>query len=141
MSNFTTYYASFGSKKTGIATVEYAQIGATGSVLIAATTTGVYEVGGGVYGVDIVLEAGIRSLLWNTGEASPVFAQEDMLANFNKQALLNKQHTDPVTGKRTIFEEKDDTTVMVQGDIFEDIAGTTPYDGTGTGIDRSDRMT
>lgn len=140
MSNFTTYYASFGSSKTGLATVEYAQIGAAGAVLAAATTTGVYEVGGGVYGVDVLLEPGIRSLLWNTGEATPVFAQEDMLANFNKQALINKQHTDPGTGKRTIFEENDDATVLVEGDIFEDVAGTTPYDGTGTGIDRSDRM-
>ena len=140
MSNFTTYYASFGSSKTGLVTVEYAQIGAAAAVLAAATTVGVYEVGGGVYGVDVVLEIGVRSLLWNTGEATPIFAQEDMLANFNKQALINKQHTDPVTGQRTIFEENDDTTVMVQGDIFEDIAGAAPYDGTGTGIDRSDRM-
>lgn len=140
MSNFTTYYASFGSSKTGLVTVEYAQIGAAGAVLAAATTAGVYEVGGGVYGVDVVLEIGCKSLLWNTGEATPIFAQEDMLANFNKQALISKQHTDPVTGRREIFEENDDTTVMVAGDIFEDVAGTTPYDGTGTGIDRSDRM-
>ena len=140
MSNFISYYASFGSSKTGLATVEYTQLGAAAAVLAASTGTGVYEVGGGVYGVDVVLEAGVRSLLWTTGEAVPIFAQEDMLDNFNKQALINKRHTDPGTGQQTIFEENDDTTIMVQGDIFEDIAGASPYDGTGTGIDRSDRM-
>jgi len=29
---------------------------------------------------------------------------------------------------------------MVQGDIFEDIAGTSPYSDTAEGIDRQDRM-
>lgn len=139
MSNYTTFLASFGSGKTGLATVEYAQIGAAGAVIVAATTTGVYEVGGGCYGVEILLDNDTKSLLWNTGEPTPIFACEDLLDYFNKKALINKQHTNPATGKRDIFEE-DDVTLMIQGDIFEDIAGASPYDGTGTGIDRSDRM-
>ena len=140
MSNFTSYFASFGSSQTGIATVGYEQIGLAGASLVARTTTGVYEVGGGVYGVDIVLSAGCRSLLWDTGGTPNIFATEDMMENFIKQALINKRHTDPVTAKQTIFEEVDDATVMVQGDIFEDIAGGTPYSATAEGIDRQDRM-
>lgn len=140
MSNFTSFFASFGSSQVGLATVGYTQIAANGTDLVARTTTGVFEVGGGVYGVDIVLSAGCRSLLWDTGASTPIFATEDTMENFIKQAIINKRHTDPGTGQQTIFEEVDDSTVMVQGDIFEDIAGASPYDGTGTGIDRQDRM-
>jgi len=134
MANFTSYYASFGSSQVGLATVGYEQVGLAGATLVARTTVGVYEVGGGVYGVDIVLSAGCRSLLWDTGATTPIFATEI------KQAIINKRHTDPGTGQQTIFEEADDATVMVQGDIFEDIAGTSPYSDTAEGIDRQDRM-
>lgn len=140
MSNFTSYFASFGSSQVGLATVGYVQVAADGTALVARATAGVFEVGGGVYGVDIVLSAGCRSLLWDTGATTAIFATEDTMENFIKQAIINKRHTDPVTGRQTIFEEVDDSTIMVQGDIFEDIAGATPYDGTGTGVDRQDRM-
>lgn len=139
MSTFTTYLASFGSAKTGLATVGYEQIAAGGSSLVARTTTNVYEVGGGVYGVEIVLTAGCKSLLWDTGEGTPIFAAEDMLGDFNKKVLINKRHTDPVTGKQDIYED-DDTTLLVQGDIFDDIAGGTAYNAASVGIDRADRM-
>jgi len=124
MANFTSYYASFGSSQVGLATVGYEQVGLAGATLVARTTVGVYEVGGGVYGVDIVLSAGCRSLLWDTGATTPIFATEDMMENFIKQAIINKRHTDPGTGQQTIFEEADDATVMVQGDIFEDSSRT-----------------
>jgi len=140
MSNFTSYFASFGSSKTGIATVGYEQVGAAGASLVARTTTGVYELGGGVYGVDIVLAAGCRSILWDTGEAVPIFATEDVMENYIKQLILNKRHTNPSTGKHTLFEEVDDATILVEGDIFEDIAGTIPYSAISTGVDRKDRM-
>lgn len=141
MSAFNSFYASFGSTKTGLATVEYQQVGAGGAVLVAATTVGVYEVGGGVYGVDVVLAIGCKALLWNTGEAIPIFATEDMLDNFNKQALVSERHTDPGTGVQTIFEETDDTTPLVAGAVTEDVAGTTPYSATSNGIDRQAKLT
>lgn len=139
MSNFITFIANFGNTKTGLATVGYVQRGAGGSTVVARTTTGVYEIGGGFYGVEILLENATKSLLWDTGEGSPLFACEDLLDYFNKKALINRRDTNPTDGKQRIFEE-DDSATMVEGDIFEDIAGTTPYDGTGTGIDRSDRL-
>ena len=49
----------------------------------------------------------------------------------------NKLHTDPITGKITLFED-DSLTVQLQGDLFEDIAGTIPY--RGRGAERRDRM-
>jgi hypothetical protein len=139
MSNFITFVALFGSTMTGIGTVGYRQVGAAGATIVARATAGVYEIGGGAYGVEVVPTIGATSLEWDTGGGSPIFAHEDLLDYFNKKALINKQHTDPGTGKREIYEE-DDATLLVQGDVFEDVAGTTPYDGTGTGIDRSDRM-
>jgi len=140
MSNFATFVALFGSSNTGIATVGYRQVGAGGATIVARVTAGVYEIGGGAYGVEVIPAIGAKSLEWDTGGGSTIFAHEDLLDYFNKQALINKQHTDPGTGKRTIFEETDDATALVEGDIFEDVGGATPYDGTGTGIDRSDRM-
>lgn len=140
MSNFTTFVASFGSRKTGLLTVGYRQVNNAGGDAVARTTTGVYEIGGGGYAVQVTPNLATVSLEWDTGEVVAVFAHEDLLDYFNKKVLIDRQETDPVTGQRRILEE-DDATTMVEGDIFEDIAGTTPYDGTGTGIDRSDRMT
>lgn len=139
MSNFTTFVAIFGSSKTGLATVGYRQVGAAGATVVARTTVGVYEIGGGAYGVEVTLNNDTKSLEWDTGEATPKFAHEDLLDYFNKKVLINRQETNPTTGRRRILEE-DDATVMVEGDIFEDVAGTTPYSDTAEGIDRTDRM-
>ncbi len=140
MSNFTTFIASFGNSRTGLATVGYAQRGAAGAVVVARTTAGVYELGGGSYGVEILLDAATKSLLWDTGEVTPVFAVEDLLDYFIKKATINRRETNPGTGVQTIFEE-DDATAMVAGDVFEDVAATTPYSATAEGIDRQNRLT
>ena len=50
----------------------------------------------------------------------------------------NRNYTDPITGLETVFEDNN-TTVHKSGAIFEDIAGTMPFDGTGA--NRRDRMT
>lgn len=50
----------------------------------------------------------------------------------------NKNYTDPATGDETVFED-DSTTVHKSGPIYEDIAGTMPFDGSGA--NRRDRMT
>ena len=50
----------------------------------------------------------------------------------------NRNDTDPVTGDETVYED-DSATVFRSGPIFEDIAGTMPFDGTGA--NRRDRMT
>lgn len=140
MSNFTTFVASFGSSQTGLATVGYEQVGAAGATVVARTTAGVYEIGGGAYGVEILLDNDTKSLLWDTGAATPIYAVEDLLDYFNKKALINRRQTDPGTGVQTIFEE-DDTTIMVSGLIWEDVGATIAYSATSNGIDRQNRMT
>lgn len=51
----------------------------------------------------------------------------------------NRRETDPVTGQQRVYDD-DDTTVLVEGDLYEDIAGTTPYGPSSQKIDRADRM-
>ena len=140
MSNFTTWIVSFPANAIGLATVGYEQRGAAGASIVARTTAGVYELGGGCYGVDVLINNDTKSMLWDTGTGSPIFAVEDTLDYFNKKALLNRRETNPGTGIQTIFEE-DDATPMVAGPVFEDVAATTPYSATAEGIDRQDRLT
>ena len=52
----------------------------------------------------------------------------------------NKLIVDPVAGTETIYED-DGTTVAVQADAFEDVAGTQQYRGGGNGAERRDRLT
>ena len=55
-----------------------------------------------------------------------------------KNFAINKLHTDPDTGKITLFDD-DGLTVLLEGFLFEDIAGTIPY--RGRGAQRRDQMT
>ena len=50
----------------------------------------------------------------------------------------NKMVTDPVGGTITVYAD-DDSTVLLQADLWEDAAGTSPY--AGSGAERRDRMT
>lgn len=54
-----------------------------------------------------------------------------------KQFALNKLHTDPITGKIELYSD-DGLTVILEGFLFEDIAGTIPY--RGKGAERRDGM-
>lgn len=54
-----------------------------------------------------------------------------------KQFQLNKLHTDPITGKIELYSN-DGLTVILEGFLFEDIAGTIPY--RGRGAERRDKM-
>jgi hypothetical protein len=51
--------------------------------------------------------------------------------------LKNRTVTDPVAGTYTVFAD-DDTTVLLQGDLWQDAAGTVPY--AGAGAERRDRL-
>lgn len=51
----------------------------------------------------------------------------------------NRRETDPQTGVQRVFDD-DNTTVLVEGNIYEDVAGTIPYTEVSTRIDRADRM-
>jgi hypothetical protein len=138
------YDVSFGSSRTGIATVGYRQVDASGGDAVARTQVGVVEIGGGGYGVDApVLDPSCVSLEWDTGGGSPVFAHESVqgsLTNaFITKLLRNRRETNPATGIQTIYDD-DGTTPLVSGPIWEDVAGTTPYSATSTGIDRQDPL-
>lgn len=52
--------------------------------------------------------------------------------------LRNKTITDPVAGTFTVYDT-DGTTVLLEGDLFQDAAGTTPY--AGSGAERRERLT
>lgn len=62
--------------------------------------------------------------------------QDERLARIEK-FLRNKQVTDAATGKMTVFDD-DGSTVLAEGDLFEDAAGTQPYQGQGA--ERRERL-
>jgi len=82
------YDASFGSNQTGLGTVGYRQVDNTGSTVVARTTVGVVEIGGGGYGVDVTLNAATVTLEWDTGGATPIFAHEDLEIRHDSTAAL-----------------------------------------------------
>ena len=53
-----------------------------------------------------------------------------------RKALFNERYTDPDAGTDTILDD-DDTTVLSVANIYEDVAKTTPY--RGTGVERRER--
>jgi len=55
-----------------------------------------------------------------------------------RKILTNRTHTDPGTGRIEIYDD-DDTTILLQGDLFEDVAATQPY--RGQGADRRGKVT
>lgn len=138
------YDVSFGSSRTGIGTVGYRQVDASGGDAVARTQSGVVEIGGGGYGVNApVLDPTTVSLEWDTGGGSPVFAHESVIGSlsdaFRIKLLRNRRETDPNTGIQTIYDD-DGVTPLVSGPIWEDVAGTIPYSATSTGIDRQDAL-
>lgn len=132
------FYASFGSNQTGIGTVGYEQVDGVTSV-VARTTVGVVEVGGGVYMVDLPtgITAPATGLLWDTGGGSPKYAFEDLKADLTIKLLRNRRETNPVTGIQTLYDD-DGTTALLSGAIWEDVGATQAYQGDG--IDRQDPL-
>ncbi len=59
-------------------TVGYREYNNVGGDAVARTTVGVVDAGDGMYGVDVALNAATVGLQWDTGEAIPVFANEDI---------------------------------------------------------------
>ena len=52
--------------------------------------------------------------------------------------LRNKQVTNPSTGRMTVYDD-DGSTVLLEGNLFEDAAGAQPY--RGQGAERRERLT
>jgi hypothetical protein len=77
--------------------------------------------------------AGLQVVSVGSGLSTP---QDERLARIEK-FLRNKRITDPTTGTQTVFDD-DGSTVLVEGDLFEDAAGTQPY--RGQGAERAERL-
>jgi len=114
---------------------------ATGAAITLAEvgSTFVFEgdmpaIGGGEYGVRILEGATVRS------QGSISWSGELEVTNHHLGRLIgNRRQTNPSTGKEQLFDDND-STVLLEGDLFEDIAGATSYSGTSTGADRRDRL-
>ena len=87
MSNMTWFDASFGSQKTGLGTVGVTEYDNTGAIAVARVTAGIVETAGGGYGRLWILNIATATLIWDTGEAVPVFAIESVAS------LLGEVHT------------------------------------------------
>lgn len=84
----TWFDASFGSDKAGIGTVGYRFYKADGTDSSTRTTTGVVEIAGGAYGVDVAAPADAVGIEWDTGEGTPIYAHESISGTDN--ALLEE---------------------------------------------------
>lgn len=58
-------------------------------------------------------------------------------AELTRQLAQNRTHTDPGTGIMTVFDDND-VDILLQGDLFEDVAATQDY--RGQGADRRNRL-
>lgn len=90
----------------------------------------------GSYTVTFVLQRSAASYVSEVGTSGLTIAESNTLALIEK-VLRNRRETDPSTGKQRIYDD-DNTTVLIEGDLWEDVAGTQPYQGQGA--DRADRL-
>jgi len=81
---------AFGAGYTGLTgTVGYALMSNAGAVVVARTTTGVFEQAGGTYGVIVPTIADtVATIEWDTGGGTPVYAHEDMSPYLNRGEIL-----------------------------------------------------
>ena len=120
------------------ATVGYTLKNAAGGDAQARTTTGVTDLSNGAYGVEVDLVPAAVAVKWDTGGGTPIFAHEDLIAEQNNIFLRNRRDlTQGGTNNQKSYRD-DGSTVYMQGDAFEDQAGTTPY--AGSGVERTDRL-
>jgi hypothetical protein len=71
--------AAFGQSQTGLGTVGYRLYKSDGIDSVARTTSGVVEIGAGVYGVaDVSIPDDAVGIEWDTGGGSPLYATEDL---------------------------------------------------------------
>lgn len=92
----------------------------------------------GSYVVRINYQQPVQAISFSTagGGGGLTIDQDSRLTRIEK-FLRNKRITDPVTGKQTVFDD-DNATVLGEGDLFEDVAGSQPY--RGQGAERAERL-
>ena len=81
----------------------------------------------------------VAQAVWGTRYA-PINDPESfgLLLKLAAQILRNRTVTDPATGTMRVYAD-DDTTVLLEADLWENAGGTVPYDGNGA--QRRDRLT
>jgi hypothetical protein len=73
--------ANLGKLKAGLGSVGYSLYDPTGTISVPRSTNGVYELGTltGIYGANIAFpDSFVGSILWDSGESSPVYATEEI---------------------------------------------------------------
>ncbi len=76
-------------------------------------------------------------LIVGGGAAAGLTVDQDARLARVEKFLRNKRVTDPATGTQKVYDD-DGSTVLAEGDLFEDAAGTQPY--RGQGAERSERL-
>jgi len=90
-----------------------------------------------------VSEVAAGAVVWQDTAQTPIDAALTGIGSVDDKAALavkllrNKVTTDAASGEMTVYDD-DGTTVLFTADIYEDVAGTTPYEGTS--INRKDRL-
>lgn len=130
MSTLSVKSVNFGKTKSGLATVGYALFDATGSIAVPRTDTGVFEMGAntGNYGAQITFPANFSgTILWDTGEATPVYASDEYNAGeipasltsdvaFIKDMIGGRWTIDSAT-YQMIFYKDDNVTEVARFDL------------------------
>lgn len=83
---------SMGGSKTGlVGTIGVALLKPDGTVHVARSIAGIYEIGGGCYGKNITFDDSWEgSIKWDTGGGSPVYAVEE----YGMEGMLQNVETD-----------------------------------------------
>lgn len=81
--------------------------------------------------------AGTAGDPWTASLSGYTTSQAGGIVSLIHKLLRNKTVTDPATGTITVYDD-DGTTVLLTADLFEDAAGTAPYDGAGA--ERRERL-
>lgn len=83
---------SMGSSKTGlVGTIGVTLLNPDGTTHTARATAGIYEIGGGCYGKEIVFpDDWLGSIKWDTGGGSPVYAVEEYAYYENNPTIDTK---------------------------------------------------
>lgn len=89
--------------------------------------------------VHTVISQATTGAMLETGVSGLTAAESAQLAIIDTltKVFVNKMITDPSTGQMIIYDD-DDNTILLSGDIWEDVAGTQEY--RGKGIERRDRL-
>ncbi len=131
---------NFGASKSGLAAVGYTLLNTDESEKQARTTTGVYELGTntGLYACDITFDDDWNgSILWDSGEGSPVYAAEEYNDEDEVKAIKTKTDNLPADTDGTLTTLQADVTIIKKIEtgrwkivnnqmIFYDDDGTTP---------------